>query len=78
MNLALYLFAHAPQKNVSNRWYTPALLCVYVNRKMAVVLRNFWAMFPFETCVKESDNQPNGFVESRIKSQQGPFQKVKA
>ena len=72
------LFAHAPQKNVSNRWYTPALLCVYANRKMAVVLTNFSAMFPFETCVKESENQPNGFVESRRKSQPSPFQKVKA
>ncbi len=70
-------FAHAPQKNVSNRWYTPALLCVYANRKMAVVLTNF-SMFPFETCVKESENQPNGFVESRRKSQPSPFQKVKA
>ena len=60
------LFAHARQKNVSNRWYTPALLWVYANRKMAVVLTNFLAMFPFETCVKESENQPNGFVESRI------------
>ena len=40
------------------------LLCVYTNRKMAVVLTNFSAMFPFVTCVKESENQPNGFVES--------------
>ena len=70
--------AHAPQKNVSNRWYTPALLCVYANRKMAVVLTNVSAMFPFETCVKESENQPNGFEESRRKSQPSPFQKVKA
>ena len=58
------MFAHALKKNVSNRWYTPALLCVYANRKMAVVLTNFSA-FPFETCVKESENQPNGFMESR-------------
>ena len=38
------------------------LLCVYANRKMAVALRNFLVMFPFVTCVKESENQPNGFV----------------
>ena len=63
---------------MSSRWYTLALLCVYANRKMAVVLTNFSAMFPFETCVKESENQPNGFVESRRKSQPSPFQKVKA
>ena len=31
---------------------------------MAVVLTNFSAMFPFVACVKESENQPNGFVES--------------
>ena len=41
------------------------LLCVYANRKMAVVLTNFSAMFPFVTCVKESENQPDGFVESQ-------------
>ena len=54
------------------------LLCVYANRKMAVVLTNFSATFPFVTCVKESENQPNGFVESHRKSQPSPFQKVKA
>ena len=54
------------------------LLCVYANRKIAVVLTNISAMFPFVTCVKESENQPNGFVESRRKSQPSPFQKVKA
>ena len=54
------------------------LLCVYANRKMAVVLTVFSAMFPFVTCVKESENQPNGFVESHGESQQSPFQKVKA
>ena len=54
------------------------LLCVCANRKMAVVLTNFLAMFPFVTCVKESENQPNGFVESRRKSQPSPFQQVKA
>ena len=32
----------------------------------------------FATCVKESENQPNGFVESRKKSQPSPFPKVKA
>ena len=31
---------------------------------MAVVLTNFSAMFSFVTCVKESENQPNGFVKS--------------
>ena len=40
------------------------MLCVYANRKIAVVLTNFSATFPFVTCVKESENQPNGFVES--------------
>ena len=64
------------QKNESNRWYAPALL--YANRKMAVVLTNFSVMFPFETYVKESENQPHGFVESQRKSQPSPFQKVKA
>ena len=54
------------------------LLCVYANRKMAVVLTNFSAMFLFVTCVKESENQPDGFVESHRKSQPSPFQKVKA
>ena len=54
------------------------LLCVYANRKMEVVLTNFSATFPFVTCVKESENQPNGFVESHRKSQPSPFQKVKA
>ena len=48
------------------------LLCVYANRKMAVVLTNFSATFPFVTCVKESENQPNGLVESRRKSYPSP------
>ena len=61
---------------MSNRWYASALRVR--NRKMAVVLTNFSAMFPFVTCVKESENQPNGFVESHRKSQPSPFQKVKA
>ena len=51
------------------------LLCVDANRKMAVVLTNFSAVFPFVTCVKESENQPNGFVESRRKSQPSPFRR---
>ena len=37
-----------------------------------------FSFFPWVTCVKESENQPNGFVESRGKSQPSPFQKVKA
>ena len=41
---------------------------------MTEVLTNFSAMFPFVTCVKESENQPNGFVESHRKSQPSPFQ----
>ena len=65
------LLAHAPQKNVSNRWYA-------LRVRKSLVLTNFSAMFPFITCVKESENQPNGFVESRRKSQPSPFQKVKA
>ena len=51
------------------------LLCVDANRKMAVVLTNFPAVFPFVTCVKESENQPNGFGESRRKSQPSPFRR---
>ena len=56
------------------------LLYLYANRKMA---NKFFGdgsslfLFPFVTCVKESENQPNGFVESRRKSQPSPFQKVK-
>ena len=61
--------------DVSNRWYAPALRVR--KSQMAVVLRNVSATFPFVTCVKESDNQPNGFVESRRKSQPSLFQKVK-
>ena len=37
-----------------------------------------FSFFPFVTCVKKSENQPNDFVESRRKSQPSPFQKVKA
>ena len=50
---------------------------------MALVLTIFFGdgsslfLFHFATCVKESENQPNGFVESRRKSQPSPFQ-VKA
>ena len=53
--------------DVSNRWYAPALRVR--KSQMSVVLTNFSATFPFVTCVKESENQPNGFVESRRKSQ---------
>ena len=70
------LFAHAPQKNVSNRWYASALRVRKSQNGSG--FNNFSAMFPFATCVKESQNQPNGFVESRRKSQPSPFQKVKA
>ena len=51
------------------------LLCVDTNHKMAVVLTNFSAVFPIVTCVKESENQPNGFGESRRKSQPSPFRR---
>ena len=63
------------------------LLCVYANRKMAkngVGFNKFFGdgsslvLFPVVTCVKESENQPDGFVESRRKSQPSPFQRVKA
>ena len=47
---------------------------------MALVLTNFFgdgsSLFLFYF-VKESENQPNGFVESRRKSQPSPYQ-VKA
>ncbi len=71
------IFLHMPRRKM---WVTAGmrLLCVYANRKMAVVLTNFSAMFPFVTCVKESENQSNGFVESHRKSQPSPFPKVKA
>ena len=70
------LFAYAPQKNVGNRWYTSSLrVCKSQNGSG---FNKFSAMFPFVTCVKESENQSNGFVESRRKSQPSPFQKVKA
>ena len=57
------------------------LLCVYANRKMAnkfIGDGSSLFLFPLVTCVKESENQPNGFVESRRKSQPSPFQEVKA
>ena len=57
------------------------LLCVYTNRKMAnkfIGDGSSLFLFPLVTCVKESENQPNGFVESRKKSQPSPFPKVKA
>ena len=65
------------------------LLCVYGNLFNNVGFNNvgfnkFFSdgsrlfLFPFVTCVKESENQPNGVVESRRKSQSSPFQKVKA
>ena len=69
-------FAHAMQKNVSNRWYVSALRVR--KSQNGSILTNFSAMFPFVTCVKESENRPNGFVESHRKSQPSPFQKVKA
>ena len=77
------LFAHAPQKvfnfDVTNRWYAAALRV----RKSQNGEQNFgdgssFFFFTFVTCVKESENQPNGFVESRRKSQPSPFQRVKA
>ena len=57
-------------------WVTAGLrlLCVDANRKMAVVLTSFSAVFPFVTCVKESENQPNGFGKSRRKSQPSPLE----
>ena len=57
------------------------LLYVYANRKMANKVFDDGSslfLFPFVTCVKESENQPDGFVESRRKSQPSPCQKVKA
>ena len=66
--------------DVSNRWYTPAL-CVRKLRSGGGFNKFFGDgsnLFPFVTCVKESENQPNGFLESRRKSQPSPFQKVKA
>ena len=67
---------HRNYFDVSNRLYAPALL----RRKLqnGGGFNNFSAVFPFVTCVKESENQPNGFVESRRKSQPSPFQKAKA
>ena len=47
--------------------FSRLLLSLSLGKKMAVVLTNFSAMFHFVTCVKESENQPNDFVESRRK-----------
>ena len=62
--------------DVSNRWYATALRVRIA--KWRVILTNFSAMFSFVSCEKESENQLNGFVESRRKSQPSRFQKVKA
>ena len=64
-------------------WVTAGvrLLCVYANRKMAnkfIGDGSSLFLFPLVTCAKESENQPNGFVESRRKSQPSSSQKVKA
>ena len=66
----------AAQKYVSNRWFASALRVRKSQNGSG--FNKFSAMFPFVTCVKESENQPNGFVESHRKSQPSPFQKVKA
>ena len=58
------------QKNVSNRWYASAL------RARKSQNGSGFNKF-FGDCAKESENQPNGFVESHRKSQPSPFQKVK-
>ena len=68
---------------MSNRWYAPALRVRKSQNgggfnKFFGDGGSFFLRFPFVTCVKESENQPNGFVESRRKSQRSPFQKVKA
>ena len=68
---------------VSNRWHAPALRVrkFFANRKMAnkvVGVGSSLFLLPFVTCAKESENQPNGFLESRRKSQPSPFQRVKA
>ena len=65
-------FAHATQKNVSNRWYASALRV-----RKSQNGSGFNKFFGDVTCVKESGNQPNGFVEYHRKSQPSPFQKVK-
>ena len=68
---------------MSNRWYAPALR-VRKSSQSAKWRTNFLGdgsglfLFPSVTCVKESANQPNGFLECRRKSQPSPFQKVKA
>ena len=71
--------------DVSNRWYAPALRIRKSQNggKYGVGFDKFFGdgsslfLFHFATCVKESENQPNGFVESHRKSQPSPFQ-VKA
>ena len=60
--------------DVSNRWYAPALR---VRKSQNGVGFSLFRL-PFTTCVKETENQLNGFIESRRKSQPSPFQKVKA
>ena len=65
--------------DVSNRWYAPALRVRKSQNGEQIFRRWKYSFpFPFVTCVKESENQPNGFVESRGKSQPSPSQKVKA
>ena len=65
--------------DVSNRWSAPALR-VRKSQNGEQIYRDGSSLFllPLVTCVKESENQPNGFVESRRMSQPSPFQKVKA
>ena len=63
--------------DVSNRWYAPPLRG-RKSQNSGGFNETISVVFPFVTCVKESENQPNGFVESRRKSQPSPFQKVKA
>ena len=72
------LFAHhALQENVSNRWYAPALR-VRKSQNGSGFNKFFGDVSLCNLCTEESENRPNGFVESRRKSQPSPFQKVKA
>ena len=70
-------FAHATQKNVSNRWYASALR-VRKSQNGTGFSKFFGDVSLCNLCQKESENQANGFLESHRKTQPSPFQKVKA
>ena len=61
---------------MSNRWYASALRVRKSQNGSG--FNNFFGNVSLCNLCKRVKNQPNGFVESHGKSQQSPFQKVKA